>query len=956
MVSSASPPSSLLLALADSLPAGAEQERGLTLLARRLAQLPALPAALVPLTLRLARRDLLELYSGFALGTFVTAVTRFRPRRAPPASQLQLHERLTALLSLPPARDEAFRWALAALRGELPDLLRQHLRQSPPLRRLLTGLGLTALPTLTLRNHDRTPEYEFGLTLLHLLGEDEQPALPDPLFSALLQTLEDWVGEFPDFPEGRLRDLFPLLARFSLSEAQRAALLERLTRWSDQERFPAERTFSRRQEYVHALTRAWGWRGPLAALAETMARFIRPGPVEPSQDEESLRRDRMIRLVTLILALGALAPQEEAALAPALDLFRELTHQELLSLSLGGSIECEWALIDLLPGLLAHPAWFERLLPHLEAVRFYKISDSALDELVERRLTLNLPALRTLLDLRRRVPHHAWIRQVWEHCAGLEPAAEDWLTAELRTAPDSALLELALSFVSRADPERVAPDLSDALALALTRLLESGAPFDSAWASGLLGNREALRRVFLRLTASATSGEKSHPGQGFLRAVAEAVNQHPAPSPALLAACWLAAPEDLLQRGQPLTERLLLAAQILDGRRSEREILDWLARLLPAEVSPEQRERITARDPLAWKALRESPRLAAILLEGWEPGGTRSGAPRRRALARALAAAPPSLTLPLLRDLFTLACEMYRAWYVTERNFTEFYWEANPLAQEVARSTFALSPLLPEAVTLMRDLLQTHETLPECGFNDLNPQFVRQSLLPLLVNKPMEAAAIPLLLDLAQHLPAEAPIYRRELLRQVALQALSNVHTLTPAQQELLWETAYASPDIFTRALTLLVLGRQRPLSERILREVERLIRLSPQARIAERRHELARLPEETRRALTANPGDVFLLGGVAVGLAAEWLLERNLLPSARRAELLATLRRAATEFNRSLEARLAESTYPHMPPESSFARSLALSLCDALRRSPANDPDWLTRPSDLAGQLLAVV
>lgn len=157
MVSSASPPSSLLCDLADSLPAEAERERGLTLLAHRLAQLPALPADLVPLTLRLARRDLLELYSGFALGTFVTAVRRFRPRRAPPASQLQLHERLTALLSLPPVRDEAFRWALAALRGELPDLLRQHLRQSPPLRRLLTGLGLTVLPTLTLRNHDRTP-------------------------------------------------------------------------------------------------------------------------------------------------------------------------------------------------------------------------------------------------------------------------------------------------------------------------------------------------------------------------------------------------------------------------------------------------------------------------------------------------------------------------------------------------------------------------------------------------------------------------------------------------------------------------------------------------------------------------------------------------------------------------------------------------------------------------------
>ncbi|MEZ0395926.1 MAG: hypothetical protein ABWK53_05815 [Anaerolineales bacterium] len=48
---------------------------------------------------------------------------------------------------------------------------------------------------------------------------------------------------------------------------------------------------------------------------------------------------------------------------------------------------------------------------------------------------------------------------------------------------------------------------------------------------------------------------------------------------------------------------------------------------------------------------------------------------------------------------------------------------------------------------------------------------------------------------------------------------MSNLRTLTSSQQELLWEKAYATPELLTRALALLVLGRQRPLSERTKRK-----------------------------------------------------------------------------------------------------------------------------------------
>lgn len=958
----------LLREQADSLPTdGLEQESRRDALVRNLAAFAAgvrtLPPEIAALTLRLLRRDLLDLYSGFALNTSVFApasvspsaspVIRFRPRRLPPLAQTRVQARLRSLLSIPLAGEEGFRWVVAALRGELPALLRQSVQQSPPLRRLLTRSGLTVAQTLSLSTNDRTPEYEFGLTLLYLLVEAGGQAPDEAPFETLLAVLDGWVADFPYFPEGRVRDFVPVLTRFAVTESRRAALRERLLAWCDLERYPAQRSFPVRRDYVRAQAHAWGWRGLPLVLADLAARLIEPGPVLPQNDDISREREQILRLSTLLTALGALALQDESALAPALDLFTALLHRFLLAIQgVGGLVEVEWALLDLLPALLAHPAWLEPLADRLEAVRFYQLSEGMLDDLSERRLTLDLPALRALLDLRRARPRHLWIQQVWAHCAGLHPAAMFWLLAELRARPDPILLEAALSLAALLTPRGLASELNHTIAAGLLRLLSRlEAPFDPAWVSGLLRNQEALRQVFLRL---AEFPEITAPGpslRAFLRSPLEAVNDLRMLTPELLTALCLVTPEDELRSGLPLSERLRLAAEFLRGRRPASEALTWLERLLPGEVSPEQRERLTSRDPLAWKAVRQSPRLASILLEGWKVGELRVGASRRRAIARALACAPSPLALPLLRDLFDLACAMIRAWHATEYALSEFYHEANLLAQEIARSLFALSPLLPEAVSLMRDLLLTHETLPEHGF-DLNAQFVREQLLPKLVHQSVHESAIPSLLDLAQHPPPEAPPYRQELFRQVALQALSNVRTLRLEQQQALWETAYASPAILSRALTLLVLGRQHPPGERTRQEVLRLLRASPQTLFAERRRELARLaaPE----AYGYGPGDVFLLGGVAVALAAEWLQDAGALSPTHRTGLWAALRQAAGDFRRAAEARLAESTHPHLPAEASAARSLALSLCDALGRSPEEDPDWLTRPADLAAWFVA--
>jgi hypothetical protein len=386
-----------LLPLAEALPAeeGA-RDRALTSLARRLAnaaRAASLPPEVAALTLRLVRSDLLDLYSGFALGAFASLLTRFRPQRFPPVAQARLHDRLRTLLTLPPARAEALSWLVAALQGELTALLRERLSQARPLPRRLAA-GALGVVNLLPAESDRTSEYEFALSLLRLLLESADFTLPDPEFTTLLAAVEDWVSAFPYFPEGRLCDLFLALHDLKLTPPQRQALRERLLAWRDLERYPPYRSFPNRRAYLRSLRRALGWSGPLASLAEWTGRVLNPGPVHPElPDEETARRHRSLRLSTLIPGLALLARQDENTFPPLFEAFTELLRQYLLSLQLGGSVECEWALLDLLPAALAHPHWLEQLAQTLEAFRFYRLSENAPRELAERAPRLTPSAL-----------------------------------------------------------------------------------------------------------------------------------------------------------------------------------------------------------------------------------------------------------------------------------------------------------------------------------------------------------------------------------------------------------------------------------------------------------------------------------------------------------------------------------------------------------------------------------
>jgi hypothetical protein len=533
-----------------------------------------------------------------------------------------------------------------------------------------------------------------------------------------------------------------------------------------------------------------------------------------------------------------------------------------------------------------------------------------------------------------------------------------------------------LPLVSRLRARGGLPPAFDSLLLErmFAALTEGHLP-PEAWMRGLLeGNEELLRALLLRLYPllddsasaalpaaepawpfpSARERRLSSPPQVLLRTLAEQANEVAWASPLKLAACWLADPEDRLGSGLPLAERLRLAGALL-RRGREQDAIVWLERALPPAAStPEMIQRLeAARDYPALKAVWAHPSLAPVLLEDFLTyEGLRSGAARRLALTRTLAALPPDLALPVLRRLFDLACEMYRAWYESDRLFTEFYRESNDLAAALRDTLFALQPLQPETVLLLRDLLLSSETLPEGGFTiELSPGALSRTMSTFAA-RTVSPEAIERLLEWFEpgFLPLHNP-YKQTVSKQLALLALSNVSNLSPAQREALWRVGCAAPDMHTRSLSLLVLGRQRPLDERAWRTVLDLLSASWLSHYRQRTAEVRRLQETVEYPLLL-PGDVFLLLGTAVAVSTEWSREVS-LSQAQRASLRRAWDKAASEINRIVEARLAESTHPHLPTAQAETLGLARSLCDAVGKSPDDDPDWLTRPAALALELL---
>ena len=949
-----------------------EQERPHDEVARRLSAVMgrggrSLPPGLENLALRLTRDALFDLYQGFRLGTFRGVSGIPRAPGEPPAAQTRLRERLEALAGVEAARAEMFRWFLAGLRHELGQILCERLHSAPPTwdpRRLFTRwrgrLALALEQTFHTPVDDQNPEHEFGLYGLHLLFASTGEIFLHE-FQALGDLMTRWVEEYPYFPELEIRDLVRAMALSSLSPEQVRELVNRLLSWHEMERYPAERRFTSRREEAQAKVRAAGYGQAMTALAVLVAPLFRlrsfPNPL---CEEHQRYREEINRRWRLASALAGLALQDEGCL-PALE-------EEIDALwEMQASVEAKFGLMDALPAFLAHPAHLALLLETLDRHGLHELDNTWIDDLRNLHLQVSQEAMEALLDLLRRFPGVRWPLQILENVGELVPQAEEWLSRQVQDAGDDWPVEAMLALHQRLSVLRESPiRLESALQRRLKRSLEADLLVPNDLARWMLNLRdEALRRLLLDLARQRENGslQITHSLSAFLRTLAVEVSHAERPNPAKLAACWLVDPDDELGSGLPLAKRLAQAVKLLGRRQFDAEIAGLLAGVIPQENPALTAQDFWTRCPVGHRVISVHPRLASVLLE---PIGhrqeypMRAGADRRLALLRALGrSSSPEHALPLLADLFQLAVEIYMAWHEAggmPRFFPEFGWESNALANGTLKALAQLEPVLPQAVALLEEILLAQYNMPEGGFDGptLSSDTITQEILPLLVGRHLAPKAVPALVELLEHdQPPQEKCKQR--IWQIALQWLTNASALSTEQQEVIWRVGYASPLILTRALALLVLGRQRPLSQRTRKTVLGLLHTPCRQLHQDRSAEITRLSDRNTWSYF-DPGDVFLVSGVAVALTAEWWVEMGLLASEQEKALRQAWSHASSPLNCALEARLAKSTHPNTGKSWSDAKGPALALCRAVSKSPDDDPDWLVRPADLTRKLLLTI
>jgi len=245
-------------------------------------------------------------------------------------------------------------------------------------------------------------------------------------------------------------------------------------------------------------------------------------------------------------------------------------------------------------------------------------------------------------------------------------------------------------------------------------------------------------------------------------------------------------------------------------------------------------------------------------------------------------------------------------------------------------------PVTAQVVNLLREMVLAPSRIPEQGLSGtFSPAFIWSTILPLMVGRRVDAEAIPPMLTILQE-PFPPTAERHQLVRQCILQWLSNVSTLDATQQEIIWQSGYTSPDILTRSLALLVLGRQRPLSTRTWQTILGLLNTSWIVHYIRRTLEIARM-----RDFFPEPNDVFLLLGTAVALSAEWAREKESLSAEQFQALHRAWRRASSDVHRLIEGLLSQPGI--LSIRVNYARGLAFNLCDAVGESPYDDPDLLS-------------
>jgi hypothetical protein len=668
-------------------------------------------------------------------------------------------------------------------------------------------------------------------------------------FDALTSYLDQLTTRRSPYFISFIIDLMRVLAVPKLLPSQLEKLETFVTTLQDLDKIPYEDIYEQIEDPVaraEARIDSLGLSRPIDWMLKRLLRNYARESSSFSSEKEAWKRERdlIIRRLQVAQIVGILAPQDERLLSVFEALVTVLPYGM-------NEVELDVAFAEALPSFLLWPSSLKILTNILRIHQQTTLPKLTIEALQRTDVCLSRDTVKVLFEIiRERGDSAQWARQILGNVSALSEPAERWLTKLIPEEKNPAILHVLMQLHENLVQRRRQSVESIENAL-VSHIIEqtviTDEPPDSRslnWLINLGG--EPLRRLLSSLAAALEhSAAQTSRYTNTLHVISAQADRIKNPNPAVLAACWLVEPDDWIEDNRLLAEKIDSALAILDKSDTDElireRIAGFLARAIPREL----------------------------------PRSRRDSVDKQIAIVRALSALHhPHLAFRPLSDAFRMTLEMAQVW--------EFRDGARELAGAIVETSSSFNPLTLEAFLLVeKALIVSGSSNSELGFK-LTPGFVLDEILPLFTHELSPEAVHPLI-ELVWHyhcfsFPGENPrmefstsgnhiqqpeqnpclvhppldqrfslksaiaekkhrylhlfhkegFYSDGLILLCALQSLGNVTNLTLAQQQIIWRVYRSSWHALTKSLCLLILGRQRPVTEHTVRELIKVLRQEP--------------------------------------------------------------------------------------------------------------------------------
>jgi hypothetical protein len=894
------------------------------------------------LAYRITRRFLFNYYLGFVAFKFSPS---YRNKSTKSNRQRAIEEALQKLARFDFARQLMVEYFMAALEYRLHRKLREYLNaykstRNPryALRRRITRVALADdWEKLGRYNQTFYQGFSFGLSGFSLLFKSTGNVRPEE-FEALMNHADRLALECSSlriFEWKDITDVVSVLTATSLSPEQKQQLSSFVHALLYDEKY----AYNAPDVMLDITTdvEKMGFSPTLTNALKSMGKLLESYTGETSQisRESGLFREHeslKIRHEQVADMLALLSGQSQEALSL-------LQESELL----------EQAEKRFLPITLNNLPAMQMLATHLGRNRRAHLSDDYLEVLRESSQPLDKEPAEFLLNIIREESYlNPWATQILENVPALTEEADRRIALFLESDESPSILDALIKMYFNFHERGINPprEVEGALlARVMTQLFESEASPRSSWISLLQITGSPLQEVLEQINGILKEGESSKlyaRSLEILHAITSWAEQMPQPDAVTLAACWLVDPVNGLRGDRTLLERIQEASDFL------RQPADWLTQ-----------QTVTS---ILYIAIVRCPGARLVIAQSL------------RTLRH------PELALPLLEKLLNIAAAGDR------------YHQDPKLYTEAFKSVVALEPLIPKALALLEKSLWDRQKLDLLSHSTLTPAFVYDQILPLFDND-VSPRAISTLIDLIWHyhcpmcskalpwtvyehvtlqlminekvhrylhIPHAEGFYADGLILLCALQSLTQVTNLSLPQQRVILRMYRTSWHTLIKSLSLLILGRQKPIREATLLTLIRVLRRDPTAALYQTmaQYLLRSLLFRVFRwesSLEPHVNYSYLCQGVAVHIISDLLRQQrdNTLVRKHQEALERTLLSAVSFFRYAMEPFLTGYISVGTSAEGTKAMAQIMGVSPEEVEQEMASPSWAAHPSDLAYQAL---